>query len=510
MEEHMHPLFAQHKRLFTGSLVAVAISALVVAGLASARLVLASGVSPAATPKLIQLSTDPYMNAGTQHQTEVEPGTLAFGNTIVVAFQAGRGYTAGSSNIGWATSSDSGKTWKQGFLPDITVEDGGPYARASDSVVAYDRAHGVWLIASLAIPFSGGFNVLVSRSTDGGFTWSKPVTVATSGPNDSFDKEWIACDTTKTSPFYGHCYVEWDDATQAQTIMMSTSTDGGKTWGTPKSSPHQTFAALGGIPLVQPGGKVIVPIFGADYSTGAGGIYAYTSTDGGATWTTSVLVSTVVSHFQVASYRGGVLPSAAIDGSGKVYVVWSDCRFISGCTADDIVLSTSSDGAKWSAVQRIPINGVNAGEDNFTAAIAVDRTTSGSSAHLGVAYYYFPNTLCFTFNCQLTVGFISSTNGGASWSKPQQVSQPILLPWLADTDSGFMTGDYISASFVGNTVFPAFALATPPSGGHLNEATFTAGLSVTGGTVTATGTKPVVSTATHGSQVTQQWPHSAN
>jgi hypothetical protein len=506
----MHPLLTHRKRLITGSVVALAIGALIIAGFASARLVLASNAATAAKPKLIQLSTDPYTNAGTQHQTQVEPDTFAFGNTIVATFQSGRGYTAGSSNIGWATSTDKGKTWTSGFLPNITGNAGGPYARVSDPAVAYDPAHKVWLIASLPVPFSGGFDVIVNRSTDGGLTWSNPIAVDTSGPNDSFDKDWIACDTTATSPFYGHCYVEFDNAAQGQTIMMSTSTDGGLTWGAPASPPNQSFAALGGQPLVQPGGKVIVPIFGADNATGQGGIYAYTSTDGGATWTTPVLVSTLVSHFQNASYRGGVLPSAEIDGSGTVYVVWSDCRFIDGCTADDIVMSTSADGTTWSAVQRIPINAVDAGEDNFTAGIAVDRTTSGSSARLGVAYYYFPNTLCFSFNCQLTAGFISSTNGGASWSAPQQVTNPVLLPWLADTSEGFMTGDYISASFVGNKVFPAFALAKPPSGGHLNEAMFTAGLSVTGGTVTAANAKPVVSAKTRSTQETQQWPHAAN
>src|SRR5579884_799791 len=115
-EERMHPLFAHRKRLITGSVVALAVVALVVAGFASARLVLASG-SADAKPNLIKLSTDPFTNAGTQHQTQVEPSTFAFGNTIVAAFQSGRGYTAGSSDIGWATSNDKGKIWKNGFLP---------------------------------------------------------------------------------------------------------------------------------------------------------------------------------------------------------------------------------------------------------------------------------------------------------------------------------------------------------------------------------------------------------
>src|SRR5579864_2163098 len=38
----------------------------------------------------LQLSSDPYKDAGSQPQSEVEPGAFAFGDTIVTAFQAGR------------------------------------------------------------------------------------------------------------------------------------------------------------------------------------------------------------------------------------------------------------------------------------------------------------------------------------------------------------------------------------------------------------------------------------
>ncbi len=65
---------------------------------------------------LLQLSSDPYTNITSQHQTELEPDTYAFGSTIVAAFQAGRFIDGGSSNIGWATSTDNGATMKQYIL----------------------------------------------------------------------------------------------------------------------------------------------------------------------------------------------------------------------------------------------------------------------------------------------------------------------------------------------------------------------------------------------------------
>src|SRR5579872_2933343 len=68
----------------------------------------------------LQLSHDPYTNADSQHSTELEPDTYSDGSTIVTAFQAGRFVDGGSSNNGWATSTNGGLTWKTGFLPGTT------------------------------------------------------------------------------------------------------------------------------------------------------------------------------------------------------------------------------------------------------------------------------------------------------------------------------------------------------------------------------------------------------
>src|SRR5579859_1102242 len=84
------------------------------------------------------LSTDPYSNPTSQHHTEVEPDTYSYGSTEVSAYQAGRFYGGGSTNIGWAVSHDAGDTWKTGFLASTTVYVGGTYDSISDPAVAYD------------------------------------------------------------------------------------------------------------------------------------------------------------------------------------------------------------------------------------------------------------------------------------------------------------------------------------------------------------------------------------
>src|SRR6266852_1079392 len=183
--------------------------------------------APAAT--LTQVSSDPFTVGPGQHATEVEPHVLANGTTLVAAFQPGRIAPGGSTDIGWATSTDGGSTWSHGFLPGLTKGEGtGPYDAASDPAVAFDAKHGVWMIASLPISNTRQTPaVVVSRSTDGGFTWENPVSVDVNAI--SSDKNWIVCDSWAASPHYGNCYLEWDDPSSGQ-ILMSTSTDGGVTW----------------------------------------------------------------------------------------------------------------------------------------------------------------------------------------------------------------------------------------------------------------------------------------
>ena len=455
-----------------------------------------------ASPSLTQLSSDPYTNTSSQHATEVEPDTFAAGSTIVSAFQSGRFYDGGASNIGWATSTDAGATWSHGFLPGITVYDGGSWDRVSDAAVAYDLGHHTWLISSLVISGTTGAGVVVSRSTDGGKTWSNPVNVALAPSGAFYDKEWVVCDSRDPifspsiklaqRPSAGYCYVEWDDA-NAGIIYMSVSHDGGKTWSAP-NSPQTSDFGIGGQPLIQPDGTVIVPMWLTSSSNGQNYIGAYRSTDLGKTWSAPVRVSTLTYANDPGNIRGGSLPSAEIDGNGTVYVVWADCRFESGCSANDIVISSSADGVTWSAVQRIPMDAVGSGADHLLAGIAVNPQTSGASAQLGVVYYYFPvgsvNSSCANNNtCPLDVGYVSSTNAGASWSAVTQLAGPMTLSWLANTNQGYMVGDYFSASFVNGAVFPVFMVATAPSGGVYNEAAFTvsSGLLTTGGNRTSAG-----------------------
>src|SRR5205807_3669977 len=143
-------------------------------------------------------------------------------------------------------------------------------------------------------------------------------------------------------------------------------------------------------------------------------------------------------HTEAGHLRSGPIPSAEIDANGTVYVVWADCRFRTNCSSNDLVLSTSADGVTWTKPARIPIDPVTSTVDHFIPGLAVDPLTSGSTAHLGLTYYFYPQTSCTQSTCRLTVGFISSQDGGTTWSAAKKVAGPMRLTWIANTDQGRM------------------------------------------------------------------------
>lgn len=420
---------------------------------------------------LAQLSVDPFTDPASQHRTQVEPASFSNGQRVVTAFQSGRFFDAGASDIGWAASASGGADgWRHGFLPGMTTAAGGPYARVSDPSVAYDAAHRVWLITALALDAAPhGVAILVSRSRSG-LDWSAPVTVASANTatGEDFDKPWTVCDNTPSSPFFGHCYAEFDDFGHADRVKMSTSTDGGQTWGPPLDAAAGSLG-FGGQPVVQPNGTVIVPTADLVFRS----IFAFRSTDGGASWSAGTTVSPVTYHAAAGPLRSGPLPSVAIDPTGRVYVAWQDCRFRAACTSNDIVLSTSDDGINWSPVSRVPIDAAGSGADHFIPGLAVAPEGSGRQARLALTYYYYPAADCTTDTCQLDVGLIQSPDGGINWADPSQLAGPMSLSWLPNTSQGVMVGDYISTSFLDGVSQPFFALAKPPSQALFNQAIYT-------------------------------------
>jgi hypothetical protein len=402
-----------------------------------------------------QISRDPYGNSESQHETEVEPDSFAFGKTVVAVFQVGRIFNGGARNIGFAVSRNSGRTWKRGFLR-------GLQPRASDPAVAYDRRHGAWLAVSLVFG-GGGSSIAVNRSLDG-VHWSTPVDAITTRGSLGQDKEWIACDNWPRSPFYGQCYLSYSDVNGEQ-VVTQVSLTGGLNWSAPVTAPGfpgrasiRGAYAPGVQPLVLPSGRVVIPYYDE------GKVSVLRSDDGGATWTAQVGIARA-DYRQHPGLRAAPLPTSGIGLDGRAYLAWADCSLRPTCAANDIVYTSSTDGVAWTPVRRIPTGG----GDAELPGLDSDPSRRG---RLALTYYVWRGST-------LDVRFVSSRNGGASWSRPQLLnSRRVPIAGIARTSQGSMVGDYVSTSFAGGRAVPVFVLATAPRLGRLHEAAFATSLAV--------------------------------
>jgi hypothetical protein len=399
-----------------------------------------------------RLSRDPYRDPGAQHETEVEPDSFTFGRTTVATFQVGRRFDGAATNVGYAVTTDDGATWRSGLLPGLTIASTppGPNARASDPVVAYDAAHGAWLISTLALE-DRVTRLAINRSPDG-VTWSGALTALEErvGEGIAFDKNWIACDNTPSSPYYGRCYLVYTHSAERDMLEVSWSDDGGSNWSVPVD-----IGARGGVgvfPAIRPTGDLVVAYL---LQIGSFSISSSRSIDGGATWAPPVRIAPVTAECGVRGFRAFPLPSTEVDSAGRVWTTWHDCES-PGSERNAIYVSTSADGVQWSAPAAI-IRGRNA----LLPAIGTD-----ASGRVAITYLR-------SSTAGIDVELVVSPGSAATWSAPRRLSaQSMPLAWMPNTTSGRMLGDYISVHYARGRPLVVWVLASEPVGGSFRQAVY--------------------------------------
>lgn len=346
--------------------------------------------------------------------SEVEPW-LAINpvnpNNLVGAWQQDRWSNGGAQGLVAGVSQDGGATWTVLPIPGLTICSGGAYERASDAWVTFSP-NGVLHQISLSFNSNDYANaILVSRSMDGGFTWSTPVTLRYDDKPDAFnDKESITADPN--NPDY--VYATWDRlkvppgersggrsveraASFVGPTWFSRTTDGGLTWEESRvifdPGPHDQ--TIGNQIMALPSGELIDLmnlIQNQDNSKKNRGmnVAIIRSDDRGETWSKKpIVIDKLLSNgvFEPSSgwwiRSGDIIPEGAVDPStGNLYMVWQDARFTG---YDQIAFSMSSDGGfTWSAPIRI--NKSPAGVQAFTPSVKVN-----ANGTVGVTYYDFRN-----------------------------------------------------------------------------------------------------------------------
>lgn len=441
-----------------------------------------------------------YPNAEVEPWVDANPTNA---NNLIAVWQQDRWSDGGAHGLATGVSHDGGATWQPAAQPHFslcaggTPQNGGNYERASDPWVSIGP-DGVAYQISLSFDATTARNaVLTSHSTDGGVTWSEPITIkADSGDRDASyafnDKESITADPTRP----GYAYAVWDrfvtpgGKSQAslagllnsrafrQPIWFARTTNGGASWEPARliydrSSQNGT---IGNQVVVLPNGD-LVDIFdeffvnkNSDQQRGAS-VAVIRSTDAGLTWQRkSIVVSQDLAHGAVDPDTGrpiraeGGIPDIAVDrANGTLYATWQDSRFRG---VDEVALAVSTDGGfTWSApikVNQTPANANSLNQQAFVPAVHV-----ADDGTVAVTYYDFRNntdavgapTDYWIVHCHpaATGGCASATNWGNE-ARLSDSSFDIEQAPAARGPYGYFVGDYEGLTNIGADFLPVFVL----------------------------------------------------
>lgn len=313
-------------------------------------------------------------------------------------------------------SNDNGNTWQ---APHQIAP---PGTGQFDAQIAVDPAdhrtvYAAWLQNNKS-------DTVVAKSADFGQSWSLVIADST---NAGTDKPILAVRGADVCVGFNH----------AQKVWVSSSHDGGITFTSANVNVNAKLGwSLAGGGTVDPAGNVYFAWAGYTQNGGAKGpvnLYTSKSSDGGKSWTSTVLDVSgsppVCSSYSCGWAYLGAQITMISDAAGTLYALWNSGVVDKGAERIYFASSTTA-GATWSP--KLDVSAAAAGVEHAFPAIV-----AGSAGDVRIAWMDSRNLpLWNTY-------YRSSTNGGATWSAEKQMSSYVPgYSYIQRNGFSFPFGDY--------------------------------------------------------------------
>ncbi|HKQ47860.1 MAG TPA: hypothetical protein VJZ71_07315 [Phycisphaerae bacterium] len=327
------------------------------------------------------------------------------------------------------------------------------------------------------------FDILVSRSSNNGLTWTVPVPLNTNaGPDSGGDfspqvatdgqGRWVAVwsSTNDLSPNMG----------TDNDIHVARSTNNGMTWTSPAAlnTNAATDAGDDSVPQISTDGKGNwLAVWNSDDDLGMtidtdNDILVARSSDNGATWTPPTPVNTNAG----GDTGSDTAPSLVTDGQGHWIAVWDSSENLAGIGPDRniLVARSSNNGASWTPPAPLNTNAATDTGNDSDPWIATDR-----AGHWVAVWHSNPGV---AFGTDFEIFVAHSEDNGATWSAPAALNSN------ATSDSGNDVDARIASDGQGHWV--ADWETEEPSGGIESDGDILVALSTDNG-ITWTASVPL-------------------